>query len=73
MKIQTSFPELSGAFGHLVTRHDLVNHSITIGFKKWMDWDVDTDQIQISETLIHFVESDGQIVGIKVFSEAYND
>ena len=70
MKTQTSFPELSGAFGHLQTRHDLLNHSITIGFKEWMSWDVDTDQIQISETLIHFVEPDERIVGIKVFSEA---
>lgn len=67
-----AFPSIESSVGRLQTRHDLVNHSITIGFKDWTEWNEDTIQVQISEKLIHFVESDGSIVGIKVFSEASN-
>ena len=61
-------PEMITAFGNLSIRQDLINHSVTIGFKNFTDWDLDTEQIQFSKSIIHFIQPDGELVGLKVFS-----
>ena len=61
-------PEMASSFGKLKIRQDLINYSITIGFKDFTDWHLDTIEVQISPTIIHFVEPDGELVGLKVFS-----
>ncbi|GAA0406237.1 hypothetical protein GCM10009133_13600 [Cocleimonas flava] len=65
--IQTK-PEMSSAFGSLSMRQDLINHSVTIGLKDWSLWDLDTEQVQFSKSIIHFIQPDGELVGLKVFS-----
>ncbi len=52
----------------LAIRQDLLNFAVTIGIKDFSFWDLDTEQIQISETVIHFIQPDGELVGLKVFS-----
>ena len=61
-------PEVSSSLGTLHIRQDLTNHSVSIYFKHWNLWHVDTSQVEISKNVIHFVEPDGEIVGIKCFS-----
>ena len=61
-------PEMISAFGNLSIRQDLINHSVTIGIKDWSLWDLDTEQIQFSKSIIHFIQPDGELVGLKVFS-----
>lgn len=61
-------PEVSTALGTLYIRQDLLNQSLTVYFKDWHLWDTDTVQTEISSFLTHFVEPDGKVVGIKVFS-----
>ena len=62
-------PEMITAFGNLSIRQDLINHAVTIGIKDWSLWDIDTQQIQFSESIIHFIQPDGELVGLKVFGE----
>ena len=61
-------PEISTAFGNLSMRQDLINHSVTIGLRDYTDWHLDTEQVQISSSIIHFIQPDGELVGLKVFS-----
>ncbi len=61
-------PEIETSFGSLSIRQDLDNHSVTIGLKDFLTWDVDTEQVLISKTIIHFIQPDGELVGLKVFS-----
>ena len=61
-------PEMTSSFGSLATRQDLENYSITIGIKDFESWHLDTEQVQISNTVIHFIQPDGELVGLKVFS-----
>jgi hypothetical protein len=61
-------PEVSTALGKLYIRQDLLIQSATIYFKAWYLWDVDTAQVQISSSLTHFIQPNGEIVGIKCFS-----
>ena len=61
-------PEIASSFGKLKIRQDLVNYSITIGIIDFEEWDVDTEQIQISKTVIHFIQPNGELVELKVFS-----
>lgn len=61
-------PEISSSLGSLKMRQYLLNHSVTIGFKNFLTWDIDTEQVQISKTVIHFIQADGEWVGLKVFS-----
>ncbi len=65
--IQTK-PEMSASFGSLQIRQDLLNYSVTIGFKDFSSWHPDTEQVQISKKVIHFIQPDGEWVGLKVFS-----
>ena len=61
-------PEIASSFGKLKLRQDLINYSITVGIKDFDEWDLDTEQVQISKTIIHFVQPNGELVGLKVFS-----
>lgn len=61
-------PEMIIALGNLSIRQDLINHAVTIGIKDWSLWDLDTEQIQFSKSIIHFIQPDGELVGLKVFS-----
>ncbi|MEN8214743.1 MAG: hypothetical protein ABFR19_10315 [Pseudomonadota bacterium] len=59
------FPETSLSLGSLYVRHDLVTQSITVYLKAWHLWDLDTRQIEIAAGVYHFVEPDGDLVGIR--------
>ena len=62
-------PELASAFGKLQLRQDLINQCITIGIKKFNDWNINTKEVKVSDSVIHFSEPDGVLVGVKVFTE----
>ncbi len=49
----------------LFVRIDLKGKSITTGFKDWFSWHVDTAQVEVTSRVYHFVEPDGNLVGIK--------
>jgi len=66
-------PELIQDFGSLHLRQDLINQCITIGIKEFNDWDIDTKEVEISKTVIHFIEPDGELVGVKIFSGGANN
>jgi hypothetical protein len=59
-------PELNGSIGTLKFRSNLDENSITVGLKDFRAWNLDTLQFQISDTLIHFIEPDGKLVGIRI-------
>ena len=61
-----TFPEIDSSLGNLHVRQDLTLHSVTVLFKPWHHWDVDTYQVRVTDLLVHFVEPGGSIVGIKV-------
>ena len=61
-------PEVSTDLSNLQIRFDLINRSVCVYFKDVNLWDVDTSQIEITESVIHFIEPDSVIVGVKVFS-----
>jgi len=61
-------PELDTSMGGLRSRTNLDDHSISIYLRNWSDWHWDTEQVSISPQVIHFVEPNGNIVGLKVFS-----
>ncbi len=63
-----NFPTIEISAGDLHLRQSLNEHAITIYLKHWLCWDVDTREVQVSEQLIHFVEPNGEIVGLKVFN-----
>lgn len=44
-------------------RIDLERGTVTTAFKDWFSWHWDTEQRQVSDDLIHFIEPDGRIVG----------
>ena len=63
-----TFPEVSSIQGSIHIRQDLTTHSITVYFKDWTLWDENTVEVHISGSLLHFIESDGNLAGIKAFS-----
>ncbi len=67
----SNFPAIQSSFGNIAMRQDLTDHAVTIYFKEQDSWDQDTKEVQINEMLIHFVETSGAIVGIKVFGDRY--
>lgn len=66
MAFLPTFSEVDSSLGNLHVRQDLTNHSVTVAFKPWHLWDWDTEQIQMTNLLLHFVEPDGTVAGIKV-------
>ena len=66
-------PEISTVCGNLFVRHDLIHNSVSVYFKHWNLWDVDTSQVELSENVIHFIQPNEEIVGIKVFSNGRRD
>lgn len=59
------FMELCVDPGKLFIRIDLHHKNITTGFKDWFAWHVDTAQVEVASRVYHFIEPDGNIVGIK--------
>ena len=70
MKFLPTFPELSVTMGDRHIRHNLIDHSVTLYIKDWTQWNESTQQVRISSTLWHFVQPDGEIVGLKVHRES---
>ena len=50
--------------GHFV-RIDLYNKSVTTAFTDWFSWHVDTTQVEVASGVYHFIEPNGNLVGIK--------
>ena len=50
--------------GHYV-RIDLHEGTVTTAFRPWFSWHPDTRQQRISDQLVHFVEPDGRLVGVR--------
>lgn len=67
----SNFPAIESSCGSLDMRQDLTDHAVTIYFRDWESWDMVTKEVEINELLIHFVESSGEVVGIKVFGDRY--
>ena len=61
-------PEVSTNLSNLHIRFDLVNRSVSVYFKDWNLWDVSTQEVEITDSLIHFQQSDREICGVKIFS-----
>ena len=51
----------------LLARIDLQQGTLTTAFKDWFSWHWDTEQVAVAHNLIHFIEPDGTLVGIKAF------
>ena len=67
-KFLPTFPETSVSMGSLYVRHDLVDLSVTVYVKPWYLWDLDTQQVQVTTAVYHFVEPEGTLVGVKSFT-----
>lgn len=67
--IKSNFPSIESSLGNLNIHQNLDDFGTTIYFKDWMSWDVDTEEVSINKFLTHFVESSGEVVGIKVFGD----
>jgi len=61
------FFELCLPPGGLFVRIDLQQGTVTTVFKDWHSWHWDTGQKRVADNLVHFIEPDGQIVGILCF------
>lgn len=48
-------------------RISLGEGAMTTTFKDWFSWHVDTEQRQLAHNIIHFVEPNGEVVGIKTY------
>jgi len=68
--IQRIASEMQITTGKLLARFDFDRQWLTLAFRPWFDWHVDTCQISIAPGVIHFVEPTGHIVGIKVLQQA---
>lgn len=68
--IQRIASEMQITTGRLLMRLDFDRQWLTVAFRPWFDWHVDTKQIPIAPGLIHFVEPTGRTVGIKVLQQA---
>ena len=69
MSFLATFPEVSSFLGNIHIRQCLSTHSVTIYFKDWNLWHDSTQQVEISDSLIHFIEPGSAIVGVKIFSD----
>ena len=69
MPFLPTFPEIVLSSGTLHIRHDLTNQSITISLIAFEQWDVDTVEKQVNSQLIHFIQPDNSLVGVKIFSD----
>ena len=69
MSFLATFPEIDGTLGTLRIRYDIENKCMTIGLKDFALWHIDTEQVQISKDVIHFIQPDNTLVGVKTFSD----
>ena len=65
-RLQHQTTEIEMTLGNLLVRTDLDQNSVTLGFRQWFEWDVDTRQIEIDTGLIHFIQPDETIVGLRI-------
>ncbi|MEN8174242.1 MAG: hypothetical protein ABFS23_00675 [Pseudomonadota bacterium] len=56
--------------GQLIARFDFEQQWLTVAFRPWFDWHVDTAEVSAGPGLVYFVEPDGETVGIKIFQQA---
>lgn len=68
MQQSTAQPQMVSSFGSLKLIQDLVDYHITIEIKDSNDWHVNTKQLKVSKNVIHFLEPDDELVGIKILS-----
>ena len=64
--LQHQTTELEMTLGKLLVRTDLDQTSVTVGFRQWFEWDVDTRQVVIAPGVIHFIQPDDTIIGLRV-------
>ena len=55
--------------GTLLVRFDFDRQWLTVGFRPWFDWHVDTAQAAVSPGLVLFLEPGGCAVGLKAFGQ----
>ena len=72
-EIETRIPlaEMLISTGSLKVRCDFDRKSVTIGLREFFEWHVDTIESHIAPQILHFVEPDGTLVGLKIFSKTH--
>ena len=65
-RLQHQTTEIEMTLGKFLVRTDLDQTSVTVGFRQWFEWDVDTRQVVIAPGVIHFIQPDDTIIGLRV-------
>ena len=65
-RLQHQTIEIEMTLGGILVRVDLDQNSLTIGLKPWLEWDVNTEQVRIDTGVIHFIQPDNRIIGLRV-------
>ena len=65
-RLQHQTTGIEMTLGKLLVRTDLDQNSVTVGFRQWFEWDVDTRQVEIAPGVIHFIQPDDTIIGLRV-------
>ena len=64
------FSDMYVTTGALNVRFDFEQQWLTVAFLPWFDWHIDSVQAELAPGLVHFIEPDGRIVGVKIFPQA---
>ena len=65
-RLQHQATEIEMTLGAILVRTDLDQNSVTVGFKPWFEWDVNTEQVRIDAGVIHFIQPDNTIIGLRI-------
>ena len=69
-RLQHQTTEIDMTLGANLVRTDLDQNSVTVGFRPWFEWDVDTRQVEVQTGVIHFIQPDNSIIGLRVDQSA---
>jgi hypothetical protein len=69
-QLQHQTTEIEMTLGAILVRTDLDQNSVTVGFRPWFEWDVDTRQVEVQTGVIHFIQPDNSIIGLRVDQSA---
>ena len=69
-KNATRQQEMDIALGKLRVRIDLERQCVTVYLDDWDSWHVDTEQIELESGVIHFVQPNASVIGIRIDQSA---
>ena len=64
MNFLPTYPEIESSLGVLHIRQGLIDHSTTILLSDPNQWSPNTEQVWINDRIMHFVDPDGNVLGI---------